>query len=391
VGALAGIVALVRLIGAVRGANGRAPVPAAAPSTAPDRRAFLLRSGALAALAVTAGAGGRWLQGRFTAATSRMALVLPGAARPLAAVPVGAELAVAGLSPLVTPNDRFYRIDTALVVPQVPAETWMLRIHGMVERELEISFDELVARDLVEADVTLTCVSNEVGGQLVGNARWLGVPLAGLLEEAGVAPGADQLVGRSEDGFACGFPVAAATDGRSALVAVGMNGEPLPLRHGFPARLVVAGLYGYVSATKWLREIELTTFDAFDHYWARRGWAVEAPVKTQCRIDTPRGLASVQPGPVPVAGVAWAQTRGISGVEVQVDDGPWRPAQLGEALSDETWRQWVYRWDAAPGRHRLRARATDGSGATQPEERVPPVPDGATGWHSISVLVQDAA
>jgi DMSO/TMAO reductase YedYZ molybdopterin-dependent catalytic subunit len=302
-------------------------------------------------------------------------------------VPAGADLDIDGVAPFVTPNGDFYRIDTALFVPQVRTEGWTLRVHGMVDRELELTFDDLLGRELVEADVTLACVSNEVGGDLIGNARWLGARLDELLREAGVQRGATQLVPRSRDGFAAGFPTEVALDGREALVAVGMNGEPLPLRHGFPARLVVPGLYGYVSATKWLTEIELTTWDAFDSYWVRRGWAKEAPIKTQSRIDTPRSGASLRPGRVAVAGVAWAQGRGIEAVEVQVDDGPWRPARLAAAVGDDTWRQWVYEWDAEAGDHVLAVRATDGTGETQPEERVAPIPDGATGWHTIEVSV----
>jgi DMSO/TMAO reductase YedYZ molybdopterin-dependent catalytic subunit len=302
-------------------------------------------------------------------------------------VPGGADLGVEGVAPFVTPNSDFYRIDTALLVPQVRTEGWTLRVHGMVDRELELTFDELLARDLVEADVTLACVSNEVGGDLVGNARWLGARLDDLLREAGVQRGATQVVPRSADGFAAGFPTQVAMDGRDALVAVGMNGEPLPLEHGFPARLVVPGLYGYVSATKWLTEIELTRLGDFDSYWVRRGWAKEAPIKTQSRIDTPRSGASLRTGRVPVAGVAWAQSRGIRTVEVRVDDGPWRPARLGAGVGDDTWRQWVYDWDVHEGNHTLAVRATDGDGDTQTGEREAPIPSGATGWHTIEVSV----
>ncbi len=352
-----------------------------------DRRRFLGFVGAVGATAASAGAIGRYLQGQSGAAASRAAVVLPRPARSLPAVPAGAELGVDGVAPFVTPNGDFYRIDTALLVPQVRTEGWTLRVHGMVDRELVLTFDELLRRDLVEADVTLACVSNEVGGDLVGNARWLGARLDELLREAGVRPGATQVVPRSADGYAAGFPTEVALDGREALVAVGMNGEPLPLQHGFPARLVVPGLYGYVSATKWLTEIELTTLDAFDSYWVDRGWAKQAPVKTASRIDTPRSGASVRAGRVPVAGVAWAQGRGIEAVEVRVDDGPWRPARLGAGVGDDTWRQWVHEWEAEPGRHQLAVRATDGRGRTQPAERVAPIPDGATGWHTISVSV----
>jgi DMSO/TMAO reductase YedYZ molybdopterin-dependent catalytic subunit len=301
-------------------------------------------------------------------------------------VPAAAQLDVAGLDPVVTPNDRFYRIDTALQVPRVDAASWRLRVTGMVDRPLELSLDDLLAREVVEADVTLACVSNEVGGRLVGNARWRGVRLDDLLAEAGVRPGATQVVGRSVDGFTAGFPTAT-LDGRDVLVAVGMNGAPLPFEHGFPARLVVPGLYGYVSATKWLAEIELTTLEALDGYWIPRGWAKEAPIKTASRIDVPRPGSDVAPGPTPIAGVAWAPTRGIDRVEVAVDDGPWQAARLAAAIGPDSWRQWVLDWDATPGEHSLRVRATDGTGATQTEQRADPVPDGASGWHTVTVRV----
>jgi DMSO/TMAO reductase YedYZ molybdopterin-dependent catalytic subunit len=353
-----------------------------------DRRRFLGFVAAVGAVAVSAGAVGRYLQGQAGAAASRAAVVLPRARRRLPRIPAGADLRIDGVAPFVTPNRDFYRIDTALLVPQVRTEGWTLRVHGMVDRELELSFDELLARDLVEADVTLACVSNEVGGDLVGNARWLGARLDQLLREAGVQRGATQVVPRSADGFAAGFPTEVALDGRDALVAVGMNGEPLPLEHGFPARLVVPGLYGYVSATKWLTEIELTRLEDFDSYWVRRGWAKEAPVRTQSRIDTPRSGASLRAGRVPVAGVAWAQARGgVRAVEVRVDDGPWRAARLGTGVGDDTWRQWVHEWDAEEGEHTLAVRATDGEGKTQTEEREAPIPSGATGWHTVEVSV----
>jgi DMSO/TMAO reductase YedYZ molybdopterin-dependent catalytic subunit len=351
-----------------------------------DRRRFLTVAGATTALAAATGLTGRWLQQRLEVARERASLALPRAARPLPPPPADPASDVEGLSPLYTPNDDFYRIDTALVVPRVSAEGWTLRIHGLVERELVLSFDELVGRPIVEADVTLACVSNEIGGDLVGNARWSGVRLDDLLAEVGVLDGADQIVGRAVDGFTAGFPVAA-LDGRDALVAVSMNGEPLPVEHGYPARLVVPGLYGYVSATKWLSEIELTTFADFAGYWVPRGWAAEAPVRTQSRIDVPRRGATVPGGRTVVAGVAWAPTLGIDRVEVQVDDGPWRRAELGPAPADTSWRQWWIDWDAAPGEHRLQVRATDGTGEAQTDERRSPRPDGATGWHAVTVTV----
>ena len=292
------------------------------------------------------------------------------------------------MTPFVTPNRDFYRIDTALTAPQVRTADYTLRVHGMVDQEIELSYEDLLRRPMIERDITMTCVSNEVGGRYVGTARWLGTRLDDLLREAGVQPGADQIVGRSVDGYACGFPVANALDGRDALVVVGMNGEPLPIEHGFPARLVVPGLYGYVSATKWLSEIEVSTFAAFDHYWLRRGWAREAPIKLMSRIDTPRGLGRADAGPVPIAGVAWAQHTGIGAVEVRIDDGPWQPAALGAAPSKDTWRQWFLPWEATAGRHTITVRATDARGAIQTEQRAEPIPDGASGLHTIVVVVR---
>ncbi|MBT2450607.1 molybdopterin-dependent oxidoreductase [Streptomyces sp. ISL-43] len=363
-----------------------------------DRRGFgRLVVGALA-LSAGAGYAGRRLGafGSAGATSSRADLVLPAPSVPAPPVPAGADLRIPGISRFLTPNGDFYRVDTALVVPRVDADAWRLRIHGDgVARPLTLDLRELLSRPLVEHDITLTCVSNEVGGPYAGNARWLGVRLADLLREAGVRPPsqggpADQLVARSVDGMTLGTPVEAVMDGREALLAVGMNGEPLPFRHGFPVRMVVPGLYGYVSACKWLRELRLTTFDAYDAYWVRRSWAPRAPVKTQSRIDTPRPSAEPAPGPVAVAGVAWAQHRGIARVEVRVDAGPWHEARLGDADGDDTWRQWVWTWEATPGRHTLEVRATDRTGAVQTGKRAGTVPDGATGWHSVVVRVRSA-
>ena len=387
--AAAGAASLVGLRRAARAAP--EPVPGAVPGSVPGaegRRAFLALAGAGVVSAAALAAGGRWLQGRTSAVASRLAVRLPRPVRPAPPVPPGALLEVDGVAPLITPTSDFYRIDTALVLPQVRAEDWSLRVTGMVDRELELSFDDLLARPLVEEVVTLACVSNPVGGDLVGTARWLGAPLADLLREAGVRPDADQVVGRSVDGFTAGFPLAAALDGRPALVVVGMNGEPLPIRHGFPARLLVPGLYGYVSATKWLREIELTRFDQFDAYWIRRGWAREGPIKLMARIDTPGGRVRPRPGPVTVAGVAWAPTVGVARVEVRVDDGPWVDAELADPVNDLTWRQWRYVWTATPGRHRLAVRATGSDGRVQPEHDGDPFPSGAGGWHVVSVRVE---
>jgi DMSO/TMAO reductase YedYZ molybdopterin-dependent catalytic subunit len=384
---------LLRRAAAPSSAARPAPTRTAAP-VVPDRaglgsrRSFLVVAGAVAAGAALAAAGGRRLMGRFSAAGSRAGVRLPAAARPLAALPGGVEVGVDGVTPFVTPNRDFYRVDTALVLPQVRAEDWSLRVHGMVDEPFEITYEELLDRPLVEADITMTCVSNPVGGDLVGHARWLGVPTRELLDRAGVQDGADQLVGRSSDGYTGGVPTATAYE-TDSLVAVGMNGEPLPIRHGFPARLVTPGVYGYVGSTKWLTELEVTTFDAFDQYWARRGYARRAPIHTMARIDTPRSAQRLAPGRVAIAGVAWAQTRGIDAVEVRIDGGDFQPAQLADAPGDDTWRQWRLDWDATPGRHDITVRAVDGTGETQTDDRSGVVPDGATGWMTLVVTVDE--
>jgi DMSO/TMAO reductase YedYZ molybdopterin-dependent catalytic subunit len=351
------------------------------------RRRFLVNSAAVVGVAAGSGVIGRMLldRGRLGAVPQVGSIPQPVSTAP--PLPAGAALAVPDISPLITPNERFYRIDTALLVPRPRLDTWRLRVTGMVERPLELTYDELVAMPLHDQYVTIACVSNEVGGGLVGNALWRGVRLKDLLDRVGVDPSATQIVGRSVDGFTAGFPTAwALADEREALVAVAMNGEPLPPDHGFPARLIVPGLYGYVSATKWLSEIELTTM-AFDGYWVPLGWAKDAPILTQSRIDTPRDGATPAAGRVPIAGVAWAPDRGISGVEVQVDEDGWRPAQLSTPLNDATWVQFVYRWEATSGEHTLRVRATDGDGVVQTDERSRPDPDGARGHHTIRVRI----
>ena len=293
------------------------------------------------------------------------------------------------MPPFVTPNDDFYRIDTALEVPQLSTSNYTLTVKGLVDNEIVLTWQDLLNRPMIERDVTLTCVSNNVGGHYIGNARWIGARLDELLQEAGPRNGADMVVGRSVDGYECGFPLENALDGRDAMIAVAMNGEALPLEHGFPARLVVPGLYGYVSATKWLTEIELTRFADFEHYWEQRGWAERAPIKLQSRIDVPQGLAKVAAGNVAVAGVAWAQQVGIGAVEVSIDDGDWQQAELAVEDTIDTWRQWVYQWaGATPGRHSLKVRATDRDGNVQTSERAEPIPDGASGHHQIVVIVE---
>jgi DMSO/TMAO reductase YedYZ molybdopterin-dependent catalytic subunit len=334
-----------------------------------------------AGVAATAGATGRFLlRRRFDVAASREAVRLPVAASPARAIPAAASVAVPGVTPFVTANRDFYRVDTALVLPQLSTEDWRLRIHGLVDREIELDFAELQSRPVVERDITLTCVSNEVGGRLAGTARWLGTPLADLLNEAGVRRGADQLLSRSVDGMTIGTPVAAVLDGRDALLAYGMNGEPLPVEHGFPVRMIVPGLYGYVSATKWVVDLELTRYTDVDAYWTKRKWARVAPIKTFSRIDAPKPLAQVRPGRTAVAGVAWAQHRGIRAVEVRVDDGPWQQARLAADAGIDLWRSGCGSGTPRPGRTGSEVRATDATGATQPDRRARPFPDGATGW-----------
>ena len=388
VAAAAGAAALLLLLDLTHRSSPYPADPAGRGEVVVARRRLLLGVAGAAVLAVGAGAGGRVLQGaRFAADRSRALVRLPRPASPAAAVPAGVQLDVPGISRWRTPNRTFYRVDTALTVPQVAADTWSLRIHGKVDHPLTLSFDDLLGRPLIERDITLTCVSNQVGGPYAGNARWLGARLADLLREAGIHRDADQLVARSADGMTLGTPTAAVLDGRDALLAVGMNGEPLPLDHGFPVRMVVPGLYGYVSAGKWIVDLEATTFSAYDAYWTKRGYATHAPIKTESRIDTPRSFATVKAGTVPVAGVAWAQHRGITAVQVQVDGGAWHPAELAPAAGTDTWRQWRYRWTATPGSHTLRARATDATGTVQTDRRADPYPNGASGWHTFSVTV----
>ncbi|CAM5413761.1 oxidoreductase [Streptomyces spiroverticillatus] len=361
-----------------------------------DRRGFVIAAGAAAVASAGAGFLGRSLNAsRGAGATaSRAGVVLPRPASQARPIPSGAALHTPGISPFVTPNKDFYRVDTALVVPKVDATAWKLTIHGKgVTRPLTPTYQDLLDRPLIERHITLTCVSNEVGGPYAGNARWIGVPLAALLKEAGVKPpsrggSADQLVARSVDGMTIGSPVEDLMDGRDALLAVGMNGEPLPFDHGFPVRMVVPGLYGYVSACKWIQDIELTTFVDYDPYWVKRSWSQRAPIKTQSRIDTPKPFATPKAGTIMVAGVAWAQHRGIDKVEVRVDDGPWQRADLAAEDTTDTWRQWSLPWKATSGGHTLTVRATDRTGTTQTEERVGTVPNGATGWHSVVLTVQ---
>ena len=358
----------------------------AAPA-GPQRRSFLAASAATAGVAAVAGLAGRLLAERSSVATARAALRIPKPAQSVPALPPGVNLDIPGLSSFITPNNLFYRVDTAIVLPQVPPSSWQLRIHGMVQQEITLSFDELIRMPLIEDYVTLCCVSNPVGGPYIGNALWLGVKLASVLRQAGIKAGADQLLCTSVDGFTSGTPIQTVMDGRDALLAVAMNGQPLPVAHGFPVRMVVPGLYGYVSATKWVTDIEVTTFSQAYAYWAVRGWSQQAPIKTESRIDVPTGRGQIASGRTAVAGVAWAQHKGIDAVHVRVDSGPWNQATLEAVPGIDTWRQWVWEWDATPGTHLIECRATDRTGYTQTGVYEPPDPNGATGYPMVQVNV----
>ncbi|HEV7743276.1 MAG TPA: molybdopterin-dependent oxidoreductase [Pseudolysinimonas sp.] len=349
----------------------------------PTRRAFLGWAGGATALGLLATGAGVLLEAGTRAATAvREAFTLPRAAVRAAPVPAGADLGIPDLSPVVTPNAQFYRIDTALQIPRINPSEWSLKITGMVEQEVEISWAELIALPMEESYTTLMCVSNEVGGSLIGNALWLGYPIRHILERARPASGADMVLSRSIDGFTAGTPLTVLQEeDRNAILAIGMNGEPLPEEHGFPVRMVVPGLYGYVSATKWLIELEVTRFDEASAYWTDRGWGAKGPVKIESRIDVARGGA----GEMTVAGVAWHQHTGISGVEVQVDGGPWEAATLAEAISIDTWVQWRYDFAPAKGEHEVRVRATGSDGKVQTGDVADVLPDGATGYHTVRV------
>ncbi|MEP7090717.1 MAG: molybdopterin-dependent oxidoreductase [Nocardioidaceae bacterium] len=352
------------------------------PTVGASRRRFLLSAGGVAVVAVALAAGGRLVgEGRRAVEASRSRLRLPVTR---GTVPSGADAGLAGITSWRVPNSDFYRIDTALVLPAVDPASWTLRIHGMVDRELRITYDELVARRLTEDWVTICCVSNPVGGDLIGNAWWSGVRIADLLQEAGVQPGATAVKQTSKDGWTCGTPVEALTDGRNAMLAVAMNGQPLPVEHGFPVRMIVPGLYGYVSATKWLVDLEVTTFDSFSAYWTDRGWSQMGPVKTESRVEVPRDGTRVSAGSVRVGGHAWAQHTGIEEVQFRLDGDPWRTADLGRVPGNDTWVQWSGTVDVSTGAHTLAVRATDNSGYTQTAARVDVVPNGATGWDGIN-------
>jgi DMSO/TMAO reductase YedYZ molybdopterin-dependent catalytic subunit len=382
---MAGVATLAFLLTGPRlAAGGPAPTDAAARRA---RRSLIVGLGVTALAAVVAGGGGVVVgRVRQTGAAARRALGLPAPASAAAALPEAVQLP--GMTSFITPSQDFYRVDISLVTPRVDASTWSLTIDGMVDRPLTLSYDELVAMPLIERDITLTCVSNEVGGPYVSTGRWLGVPFSEILERVGVQPGVDQVFSYSSDsGYTCSTPFQAVSDGRDAMIAVGLNGQVLPDERGYPARMLVPGLFGFVSATKWLERIELTTYARRTAYWTERRWATDAPVLTQSRIDVPASLGRVPKDRPVLAGVAWAQHRGISKVEVQIDQEPWTAATLAETVSSDTWRQWSYSWQATKGKHTIRVRATDNTGQTQTSTPADPAPNGASGWHSVQLTV----
>ncbi|MBV9594051.1 MAG: molybdopterin-dependent oxidoreductase, partial [Actinobacteria bacterium] len=382
--AFATAAAIIALIALVRS------LPTPAPGTRrfmAGRRRFLITGGALAAFGLAGALGGRtWQRARFDVSKSRAAIRLPAPASPAPALPSGVELSPAG-QPFVTPNRAFYRVDTALTVPQVDAQSWRLAIRGLVDRPRTYTFDELLRRPLIERYVTMTCVSNEVGGSYVSTAKFLGVRLADLLNECGLRRSADQIVASSVDGMTIGTPAEVILDGRDAMLAVGMNDEPLPVEHGFPVRMLVPGLYGYVSACKWLTSLEATTFAKSRTYWVQRGWAARAPIRLESRVDRPKPFEHVRVGQLfPIAGVAWYQGVGIQSVEVKIDDSEWMPARLGRVPSHDTWVQWVLPWTPmTAGPHTITVRATDANGVQQDQQRREPFPSGASGWPSVVV------
>ncbi|WP_426324056.1 molybdopterin-dependent oxidoreductase [Microbacterium sp. E-13] len=394
IGAFAGSIVLIILCRRLRDWQRSTSRPQAAmgasgdPRPGMDRRRFFVLAGVASASAVLVGITARAVSMATSSVEAvRRALRLP-AARSTVTVPAGAELDIPGITPLFTPNADFYRVDTALTVPAVDPGTWRLVVDGMVDRRVELGFDDLLAMDLDEYAITLTCVSNVVGGELVGNAIWLGVPVRDVLRLAGPRSDADMVLSRSVDGYTASTPLSALTDDTlDAILAVGMNGEPLPLEHGFPVRMVVPGLYGYVSATKWLTELEVTTFAKDEAYWTPRGYSAQAPIKFSSRIDTPKIGKSVPAGRIPIAGVAWAQSVGIEAVEVRIDDGDWQPATLSIPINTDTWVQWFMEWDATAGTHYVSVRATNKNGELQLEETSPIAPNGSSGWQRALISV----
>ncbi|WP_374007170.1 molybdopterin-dependent oxidoreductase [Leifsonia sp. LS-T14] len=385
--ALAAVIAIL-LLGWLIGMLRDTEPTRVAPAGRVSRRRFLGATAATAAGGAIALVVGQVIAGGFRAASAaRAAIKLPAPATTAPPIPAGASFDIPGLSPIVTPNADFYRIDTALQIPGIQPQDWRLRITGMVEQEIELTFAQLLALPLEESTTTLTCVSNQVGGDLIGNATWLGYPIRHLLARAKPSSRADMVLSTSQDGWTATTPLSALTDERNAILAVGMNGQALPLEHGYPVRMVVPGLYGYVSATKWVVSLEVSRFDEHTSYWTDRGWSERGPIKLSSRIDVPAAGRQVKAGTVAVAGVAWSQHTGIGAVHVRVDDGPWQQATLADAISADTWRQWRFAWEATPGAHTLRVRATDAKGLVQTSVERDVVPDGATGLHTVQVTV----
>jgi len=380
-----GVLVLRYLRGFLFGGSSSEPVPT---RDGMSRRSFAISAGLIVVISGAGAFVGRQISTMGDVIADRKRVRLPRPASVAAPIPEGVDVTVDGVTPFVTANDDFYRIDTALQVPALTTGDWQLRVHGMVEREFTLTWDDLMDMQSTERIVTLTCVSNEVGGELAGTATWLGYPMKAILERAGVRDDADMLFSTSVDGWTSGTPLDAVMDGRDAMLAIGMNGEPLPLEHGFPVRQVVPGLYGYVSACKWVVDWEVTRFDKAQAYWTKRDWAQKGPIKTASRIDRPAALSRHPVGDVVIAGTAWAQHRGVAKVEVRVDDGPWNAATLAKEYSDDTWRQWYWTWPATAGQHTVYCRATDKDGQVQPEERVAPIPDGATGWHNRVLRIE---
>ena len=391
VGALAGCWLLTKLICVIN--ENSKPLETPTTSRAPlgwDRRRFLSTTGKVAIISTALAGTARVVSSKKIsqvrdAAPQSLPPIGNNTALPTTKIPSATQ--IFDQTPFVTPNKDFYRIDTALSLPRVDINTWKLEIGGMVKTPLTLSYQDLLARPMVERTITICCVSNEVGGPYIGNAIWQGVLLADLLNEAGVDSRAEQIFNTSVDGWTCGFPVGAAVDGRDAMIAIGMNGTALPLEHGYPVRLIVPGLYGYVSATKWLKSIDLTMWNQAEGYWIPLGWSRDAPIKTQSRIDVPRRDENVVAGKIAIAGVAWAQQRGIKKVEIRIDAGEWKLATLALDLNIDTWRQWKYESNLQPGEYKIQVRATDKTGATQTQEVSRPDPDGATGYHTRTLKV----
>lgn len=394
VGTVAGLLILRLLISRIWRMDSFPTSPAGSAAKAPERpatsrRAFFAATGITAVAAGIAATGGRLLgAARSNVAKARDSLKLPAPAKAAPAIPDGVQSPVQGVTPWVTPNDQFYRIDTALSVPEIAADEWELRVHGMVEEEFTMTFQELMDADLIESHISMTCVSNPVGGNLAGNAKWLGMPIRDVIARAKPKDGADMVLSTSIDGFSASTPLEVLQDDRDAIFAIGMNDEPLPLEHGYPVRMVVPGLYGFVSATKWVVDLEVTRFEDKTSYWTDRGWSDHGPIKTMARVEVPKSFEKVKAGTVGIGGTAWAQTRGITKVEIQIDNDDWVETTLSAEASLVTWRQWSYQWEATPGPHYIKVRATDGTGEVQTDQRADPVPDGASGWQSVMVTAE---